>query len=230
MSTSIDVWVAAILTLAMFSMTLYKVNPVYRVAEHAFIGIGIGHTLVTAIQVIQTSGINPIVQNGELRLTVPLLFGLLFFLRYSKKYALLSRMATALIVGTGAGLGLAGAVKAQFLDQVTATFLPLNSINNLILIIGFLTGVSYFIMTTKYTRYLEGPFSIVPRIGRWFLMIAFGASFGNASMGFLSFLIGRVLFLVRGFRQIGAPRVPIFVFFGTLTAEMVHCVHHSSQL
>jgi hypothetical protein len=196
-SASIDIWVAAILTLAMLSMTLYKVNPVYKAAEHAFIGIGIGHTLVTAIQVIQTSGINPIVQNGEIRLIIPLLFGFLFFFGYSKKYAYLSRSATALIVGTGAGLGLAGAVKAQFLDQITATFLPLNSINNLILIIGFLTGVSYFLMTRKYTRYLEGPASIVPRAGRWFLMIAFGASFGNASMGFLSMLLGRVLFLVR---------------------------------
>ncbi len=197
MSTSFDVWVAAMLTLVMFSLTLYKENPVYRMAEHAFIGIGIGHTLVTGIQVIQTSGINPIVQKGEFRLIIPLLFGLLFFLKYSEKYAYLSRMSTALIVGTGAGLGLAGAVKAQFLDQVIATFLPLNSINNLILIIGFLTGVSYFLMTTRYTGHLEGKLSVFPKIGRWFLMIAFGASFGNASMGFLSFLIGRVLFLVR---------------------------------
>ncbi len=197
MSTSFDVWVAAALTLAMFSLTLYKENPIYRVGEHAFIGIGIGHTLVTAIDVIRKSAVNPIIQNGELRLIIPLVFGALFFLRYSEKYAHLSRMSTGIIVGTGAGLGLAGAVKAQFLDQIKATFLPFNSIDNIILIVGFLTGVSYFLMTTRYTRHLEGNFSIIPKVGRWFLMIAFGASFGNASMGFLSFLIGRVLFLVR---------------------------------
>jgi hypothetical protein len=58
-------------------------------------------------------------------------------------------------------------------------------------------GTSYFLFTRRYTRPLEGPLGILPRLGRWFLMIAFGASFGNASMGFLSMLIGRALFLVR---------------------------------
>lgn len=59
------------------------------------------------------------------------------------------------------------------------------------------TGVTYFLMTTRYTKHLGGSVSIIPKVGRWFLMIAFGASFGNASMGFMSFLLGRVLFLVR---------------------------------
>ena len=141
MSASIDIWVAAILTLAMLSMTLYKVNPVYKAAEHAFIGIGIGHTLVTAIQVIQTSGINPIVQNGEIRLIIPLLFG--FCSSSGTESTLPVQVSHVLIVGTGAGLGLAGA-RSSVLGPDNCDFPPLNSINNLILIIGFLTGVSYF--------------------------------------------------------------------------------------
>lgn len=197
MSTSVEVWVAAILTLSMFSLTIYKENPVYRVAEHAFIGIGAGHAIVTGVQAIQTSGINPIVQNREFRLIIPIVLGLLLFAKYFKKYAHLSRISMAVIVATGAGLGLAGAVKAQFLDQIKATFLPLDSVNNFLIVIGFLTGASYFLLTTRYTRHLKGGLSVFPKVGRWFMMIAFGASFGNASMGFLSMLIGRVLFLVR---------------------------------
>lgn len=103
----------------------------------------------------------------------------------------------SIVVATGAGLGLRGAVQAQLLNQVSATFLPLNSFNNLVVVLGFIIGTSYFLFTKRYTRALEGPLGILPKLGRWFLMIAFGASFGNASMGFLSMLIGRALFLVR---------------------------------
>jgi len=205
-STSFDIWVAALITLAMFSLAIYKENPVYRLAEHAFIGIGAGHAIVTGVQVIQTSGINPLVKNAEYRLLIPMLFGILLFARYTKGYAYLSRLSMSLIVATGAGLGLRGAVQAQFLNQISATFLPLNSINNILIVVGFSTGLTYFIFSTRYARYLKGKLNVVPRIGRWFLMIAFGASFGNASMGFLSMLIGRVLFLVRDWLGLSSLR------------------------
>ncbi|MGI6632361.1 MAG: hypothetical protein ACOX5M_04850 [Bacillota bacterium] len=197
MSTSPQVWLAAFLTLAMFSLAVYKENPVYRVAEHAFIGIGAGHAIVTGIQSIQTSGWDPLVKNGEFALLIPMLFGLMLFTKYVKPVSYLARLPMAVIVATGAGLGLRGAVQAQLLNQISATFLPLNSFNNIVVVAGFIVGTSYFLFTRRYTRPLEGPLGILPRLGRWFLMIAFGASFGNASMGFLSMLIGRALFLVR---------------------------------
>lgn len=197
MSTSPDVWLAAFLTLAMFSLAIYKENPVYRVAEHAFIGIGAGHAIVTGIQSIQTSGWNPLVNDGEYALIIPMILGLLLFTKYVKPVSHLSRITMAIVVATGAGLGLRGAVQAQLLNQISATFLSLNSFNNLIIVLGFVVGTSYFLFTKRYTRALEGPVGILPKLGRWFLMIAFGASFGNASMGFLSMLIGRALFLVR---------------------------------
>jgi hypothetical protein len=197
MSTSPQVWLAAFLTLAMFSLAVYKENPVYRVAEHAFIGIGAGHAIVTGIQSIQTSGWDPLVKNGEFALLIPMLFGLMLFTKYVKPVSYLARLPMAVIVATGAGLGLRGAVQAQLLNQISATFLPLNSFNNIVVVAGFVVGTSYFLFTRRYTRPLEGPLGILPRLGRWFLMIAFGASFGNASMGFLSMLIGRALFLVR---------------------------------
>lgn len=197
MSTSPDVWLAAFLTLAMFSLAIYKENPVYRVAEHAFIGIGAGHAIVTGIQSIQTSGWNPLVKDGEYALIIPMIFGLLLFTKYVKPVSHLSRLTMSIVVATGAGLGLRGAVQAQLLNQISATFLPLTSFNNLVIVLGFVVGTSYFLFTRRYTRSLEGPLAILPKLGRWFLMIAFGASFGNASMGFLSMLIGRALFLVR---------------------------------
>jgi hypothetical protein len=47
MSISTDpwVWIAAFLTLAIFSL-LYKDNPFYKVAEHLFVGLSIGYGVV----------------------------------------------------------------------------------------------------------------------------------------------------------------------------------------
>jgi hypothetical protein len=39
----------------------------------------------------------------------------------------------------------------------------------------------------------------VARIGIWFLMVAFGASFGYTVMARISLLIGRMYFLLRDF-------------------------------
>ena len=143
MSTSPQVWLAAFLTLAMFSLAVYKENPVYRVAEHAFIGIGAGHAIVTGIQSIQTSGWDPLVKNGEFALLIPMLFGLMLFTKYVKPVSYLARLPMAVIVATGAGLGLRGAVQAQLLNQISATFLPLNSFSNIVVVAGFIVGTSY---------------------------------------------------------------------------------------
>ena len=195
MSTSPQVWLAAFLTLAMFSLAVYKENPVYRVAEHAFIGIGAGHAIVTGIQSIQTSGWDPLVKNGEFALLIPMLFGLMLFTKYVKPVSYLAR-AHGCYCRDRRRPRLEAQSRRSF-EQISATFLPLNSFNNIVVVAGFIVGTSYFLFTRRYTRPLEGPLGILPRLGRWFLMIAFGASFGNASMGFLSMLIGRALFLVR---------------------------------
>jgi hypothetical protein len=86
------------------------------------------------------------------------------------------RISLALILASGSALGLRGAVKAQFPDQLQATFLPLTSIDNLVVVLGFLLGLSYFVFTTAFTRSLNN--TIVPRLGRGVLMVSFGASFG----------------------------------------------------
>ncbi|MCK4422422.1 hypothetical protein KAW48_11585, partial [candidate division WOR-3 bacterium] len=44
-STSIWIWIAALLTLMIYSF-LYKDNPFYRLAEHIFMGLSLGYTLV----------------------------------------------------------------------------------------------------------------------------------------------------------------------------------------
>lgn len=111
----------------------------------------------------------------------------------------MSRISMAIIGATGAALGLRGALQAQILDQIGATLIPLNSLNNILLFIGVFSTLAYFLFSSDMTK----PFrqnqvlKHVPEIGKIVMMLAFGASFGNATMGRLSLLIGRVSFLLK---------------------------------
>jgi len=197
MSQDVGVWVAVVFTFAMISLAFFKENPVYRLGEHIFIGIGAGHAVVVGVTLIRTSGWQPLVQKGQVALIIPLVLGLLLFARYVKRYAQWAKPSMAIILASGAALGLRGTISTQFLDQIRATFVPLNDINNLLLVLGVIATLGYFFFTEMYNKVLTGPLSTVPRLGRYVMMIAFGASFASAGAGFLSKLIARIMFLAR---------------------------------
>ena len=60
-------------------------------------------------------------------------------------------------------------------------------INEVIILIGVISGLVYFFFSKEHT----GIVGKVSRVGVYFLMIKFGASFGFAVMGRISLLIGR---------------------------------------
>ncbi|MCK4412271.1 MAG: hypothetical protein KAY32_01880 [Candidatus Eisenbacteria sp.] len=135
-------WFAALLTLAIMSF-LYNDNPVYRFAEHLFVGVSAAYWMVMGFW-------STLVPNlfGKLwpSLTaklfipgiadqprdplwflyfIPLVFGILLLLRLAPKGGYLSRWALALILGTTAGLRLIAFLTADFMGQIRAT---LNSV------------------------------------------------------------------------------------------------------
>ncbi|HEU4437321.1 MAG TPA: hypothetical protein VFR89_07625, partial [candidate division Zixibacteria bacterium] len=63
--------------------------------------------------------------------------------------------------------------------------------NNLLIIAGSLSGLAYFFFSKEH----KGLFGGTAKLGIWFLMIGFGATFGYTVMGRLSLLIGRIEFL-----------------------------------
>lgn len=193
MSTAeLGIWVSAIGTLAMMSL-LVKENFYYRFFEHLFIGVSAGHAIVLGVNNVKNLAITPLFVKGQYVLIIPVLLGCALYTRYSKKVAWVSRVPLAILLGTGAGLGIKGSVQAQFLDQISATFLPANSINNLLFALGVLSTIWYFFFTYKQPRGTTW----ISTVGRWTMMVTFGASFGNAAMGRLSLLIGRFQFLWR---------------------------------
>ncbi|MCK4404762.1 MAG: hypothetical protein KAW02_06675 [candidate division Zixibacteria bacterium] len=195
---TIGIWLGAFLTLCIFSF-LYKDNPFYKLAEHLFVGISAGYWATLEYHnVFRPNLWDPLTQEGRLLLLVPFAFGILLFSRFTKKFSWLSRWPMALIIGIYAGITIVGYGSGDLILQIQANLLPLwtdnwlTSLNNILLTVGVITGLIYFFFSKEH----KGAFGGVAKIGIWFLMISFGASFGYTVMSRMSLLIGRVYFLL----------------------------------
>lgn len=198
MSGDIGTFTAAIFTIATLSSVFIKENPVFEVVQPIFLGVAAGHACVVNIGIVRSSGWQAIME-GDSWAIIPLVLGILVLTRLVPKWSWMSRLPLAIIGATGAALGLRGALQAQILDQIGATLAPLNNLNRIILFVGVFSTLSYFLFSRKMTQpFRQNPvLKYVPEIGKIVMMIAFGASFGNATMGRLSLLIGRMSFLLK---------------------------------
>ena len=64
-------------------------------------------------------------------------------------------------------------------------------VGNFVVAVGTFTGLVYFFFSKEH----KGAFGSAARVGIFFLMITFGASFGYTVMSRMSLLIGRIDFL-----------------------------------
>ncbi len=203
----IGTWIAAFLTLAIFSF-LYRDNPVYKLAEHLFVGVSAGYTVViTWREAVIPDLIQPLLNPEAVDLTqpnyvvlIPGALGMLMFSRFFPRYDWLSRWPIAFVMGLGSGLAIPAAIQMQLLPQLHATLLPVwpnqdvtpwVALSNLLLFVGVLCTLAYF----YFSREHKGALGVASKIGIFFLMVAFGAGFGNTVMARVSLLIGRVQFL-----------------------------------
>ena len=130
----------------------------------------------------------------EIRLMylIPFILGIFMLLRLVPKLGWLARWAIAYIVGMAAGLRFYGFLNSDILMQIQSAAIDFTAdwgsiINAIILFIGTMTGLIYFFFSKEH----KGSFGTLSKIGIYFLMIKFGASFGFAVMGRISLLIGR---------------------------------------
>ena len=232
-------WVAVFFTLAIFSF-LYKDNPFYKIAEHAYIGISAGYWLSigfwTIIQpnllgrlwpskeyseesfwysiydflgsivpsIFPNGGIDK-GHNMDLTYLIPLVLGIMMILSIFRQFNWMARWGIAYTVAIAAGLRAYGYLNSYILGQIKGTIVPLANteypifhilepslINNLLILLGTVTGLLYFF----FSKEQSGSFGKITRLGIYFLMISFGASFGFAVMGRISLLIGRFVSLI----------------------------------
>jgi len=199
----IGILIAGILTLAIYSF-LYRDNPVYRVAESWLIGLSIGYILVINWQkAVMGLLIIPLFGEGKLWLVIPLILGLLMFARFTRKSAWLSRIPIAFMIGTGAGVAIPAMLYARTLKQMSASVMPLVdsngfSVEAVVVVVGLISTLAYF----YFSREHKGPMGRLARLGTYFLMIFFGATFGYTVMSRMSTFIGRIDFILADFLHI----------------------------
>ncbi len=70
-STNIWDWIAVICLLGIWSF-LYRENPVYRVAEHIFVGSTAGHAIGMAVGNILRYALRPLTQQNQYLLLIPI--------------------------------------------------------------------------------------------------------------------------------------------------------------
>lgn len=191
MIAPLEIWIAAFFTLAVFSF-LFGENKIYRFAEHVYIGASAAIGLVAGTNYLKSNLIAPI-GAGKLVLIIPAILGLLLYTRFSSKLTWLSRYPMALIMGFGTGMAMRGTIVAQFLSQIQGTIIPFNSLGNIVIVLGTTAVLLFFYFSRERTGFLKH----YSTFGRWIMMVAFGATFGNAVMAQLALLIGRIQFLLQ---------------------------------
>lgn len=212
MTETLCIWVGALITLGCFSF-LYKDNPLYRVAESLFVGVSAGYyfSVISFHQVLKPNLLakvfpatfatgNAAQAAPDYWLIIPGILGCLMLLRFSQKLAWVSRFTVAFVMGVSTGLTIVTSVQQYLIPQIAKAIKPIivagsygQSISNLVLVVGSIACLFYFFFSTEH----RGPvYGNLARIGIWFLMISFGASFGATVMGRISLLIGRFSFLL----------------------------------
>ncbi len=196
-------WVAAFLTLAVFSF-LYRDNVIYRIAESIFAGISFGYYIGLArLNTLEPNLFRPLFGDFSSHwiLIFPFALGVILYLRYIPKVAWLANWSLAIYIGYYMGVNLMQRLHGEILPQARGTMLPLDPsqaggwgplLGNLVVVVGVITVLIYFFFSSPH----RGALKPAARLGIYFLMISFGASFGYTVMGRVSLLIGRLTFVV----------------------------------
>jgi hypothetical protein len=210
-----QVWIGALLTLMIFSF-LYKDNPIYKFAEHLFVGVSAAYWMVVGVWGTMVPNMvakihPPLVRSilpavaeaePEYHYLIPCVLGLILLTRLINKIAWLSRWALAFIIGYTAGVRFSRYLQSDFIGQVKSSLIPIVAVgeggfsigmtlSHIVLIVGVVCGLIYFFFSKEH----KGAFGAASRVGIWILMVTFGASFGYTVMARISLLIGRMSFL-----------------------------------
>ena len=216
-SRTIGLWLAAIFTLFILSF-LVGDNPAYKFAEAMVVGTSAGYVLVINIWDVFVPNLLgklfPAMVQGwslpgmdasapsELLYIIPALMIVMLLWQLMPSGGWISRWPIAFFIGVTAGYRMIGYVEADLVAQIKAGIVPLwitgeggfefwPTFNACLLTIATLSAMIYFFFSVEH----KGLVGKTAKVGIWFLMITFGASFGYTVMGRIALLAQRMEFL-----------------------------------
>ncbi len=226
---TLTIWVGALITICCFTF-LIKDNPLYRFAEHLFVGVSAGYYLssVSFHQVLKPNLLAKIwpahFATGsaaqaapEYMLLIPGFLGILMLFRFSSSLSWVSRFTVAFVMGVSTGIAVVTSAEQYLIPQVKKAIVPLLVLSEdlalsfwqrLDLFASFsnlvlVVGTVSCLFYFFFSTEHRGPiYGNVAKVGIWYLMISFGAAFGATVMGRISLLIGRLNFLLADWLQI----------------------------
>ncbi len=199
----IGIWVSIFLTLAIFSF-LYEDNPIYKLAEHIFLGISIAIGATEIYYGVFKPNLIDKLAEGRLLSIIPLILLVMLLLKMTKKFDYMAKVPIAFIVAAFAGVKLTGEANANLMTQVAQSMPNLPEVyrehgiwswdadgagvfSSIFLVLGLCACLLHFYFSAKQTKSM----AVVSKIGIIVLMLSFGASFGYTVMGRISLAIGR---------------------------------------
>lgn len=209
----VGVWVAALLTLMVYSYLLGD-NPLFRLAEHLLVAVSVGYAMIVAYHTVLVPRLfAPLAENASEHpdLILPLVLGIFLLFKTLPGAARLGNPGLGYLLGIGLGLAVGGAIAGTLLPQVQATFLPIlpgegvslaGAIANIVIAVGTIATLLSFraVEGVGRERARSTPGEAAPDlwgwVGRSFIMVAFGAFFGGAAVTYFSLLVGRWDFLI----------------------------------
>ena len=216
-SRTIGLWLSAIFTLFILSF-LVGDNPAYKFAEAMVVGTSAGYFLVIGIWDVFVPNLlaklfPALVQSWSLPgmdasapsqwlYIIPAILIVMLLWQLMPSGGWISRWPIAFFIGITAGYRMIGYVEADLVAQIKAGIVPLwitgeggfefwPTFNACLLTIATLSSMIYFFFSIEH----KGLVGKTARVGIWFLMITFGASFGYTVMGRIALLAQRLEFL-----------------------------------
>lgn len=192
----------AVLTLMVFSYLLGD-NFLYRFAIHVLIGAAAAYILITAVENVLIPWVNVMILTPPIQPTraavglLPFMVGILLFFKSSPRFMRLGNLGLMIVLGIGTGLALWGAISGTLFPLSLETirdFTPQNVINGLIALVGTVTVLVSFtyIGVRRGSGEVEQilPVRATGLVGRGFLMVTLGATYGLLIISALTVLTG----------------------------------------
>jgi hypothetical protein len=216
-SRTIGLWLAAMFTLFILSF-LVGDNPAYKFAEAMVVGTSAAYVMVIGLWdvfvpnllaklfpvLVQSWTLPGMDASGGFQwlYIIPAILIIMLLFQLMPSGGWISRWPIAFFIGITAGYRMIGYVEADLVAQIKAGIVPLwitgeggfefwPTFNACLLTIATLSAMVYFFFSIEH----KGFVGKTARVGIWFLMITFGASFGYTVMGRIALLAARLEFL-----------------------------------
>lgn len=116
-------WLGIFLTFAILSF-LYKDNPIYKLAEHLFIGVSIGFVVMKQYYDTVRPKLIENLADGQLWYLVGLGLSIMLFMKLSRRWGWMGRFPIAFVVAFYAGLQINGYAQGDLGKQLEAAMQP----------------------------------------------------------------------------------------------------------